>query len=201
MTRNGGTGRALHTIGAQYMFRFKPKQVHLKVPGSLQGFGLEESRGPEGEKKKPTFQNILFYYCTKSTPNPPLLSPSPLLPSPHPHPGGTVHGTPGWGDKASAPHPAHGLRSAPGHFGYLTTPEAARLGQGGPSSHVLLGRVGLRVGAGCTVPGFALTPRTGAREQDTSQDDQSRPCPANEDGRTKLVPMGREGWGQKPCRS
>lgn len=61
---------------------FKLEQVHLKVPGFLRGFGLEESRGPEGKKKKPTFQNILFYYCTKSTPNPPLFVPPPR---------GTVH--------------------------------------------------------------------------------------------------------------
>lgn len=65
-------------------------------------------------------------------------------------------------------------------------------GKGIPSLHVLLGRVGLRVGAGCTVPNFALTPRTGAREQCTSQEDQSGPCPTNEDGRTKLIPVETE---------
>lgn len=70
-------------------------------------------------------------------------------------------------------------------------------GARGPCSHILLGRVGLRVGAGCTVPSFALTSRTGAREQCTSQEGQSRPCPANEDGRTKLVPVERGDWGQK----
>lgn len=47
------------------------------------------------------------------------------------------------------------------------------------------------------VPSFAVTPRTRAREQCTSQEGQSRPCPANEDGRTKLIPVERR-LGSEP---
>lgn len=88
--------------------------------------------------------------------------------------------------------------SAPGPFRCLGCPIGCQAGAGQPSSHVLLGRIGLRVGAGCTVPRLALTPRTRAREQRTSQEDQRGPCPANEDGRAKLIPVERWDWGQKP---
>lgn len=114
---------------------FKLEQVHLKVPGFLRGFGLEESRGPEGKKKKAYFPKHTFLLLYKKHTQPPSFCPPP--------PPWNCTCCTGWGDKASALYPAHGLRSAPGHFRYLGTPEAARLGQGVPAHTYSLAELGL----------------------------------------------------------
>ena len=175
---------------------FKLKQIHLKVPGSLQGSGLKESRDPEGGGKKSLLSKTYGFIPVQKA-HPPLFA---SLTQP-PRGNCTRCASERGGGACLSPHPAHGPSSAPGRFRSPGTPQAARPGQGAPGSHILLGRVGLGVGAGCAVPSFAVTPGTGAREQGASQDDQSRPRPANEDGRTELVPMERGGRGQKRCLS
>ena len=69
---------------------FKRKPAHLKVPGSPQRFGVEESKGPDGEKKETYFPKHTFFITVQKA-HPPFLSPPP-----HPTPTlGTVHGVRG----------------------------------------------------------------------------------------------------------